>query len=484
MASTCAAAGMVNASAFTWPDLPVYSSGEADLVSLFRRSIPGTSDWRPWVAEVFSSLLECPNGTDLQLTRTASVPGQPDDKSYAFAKDPVSLGRDPENDVVLAPRSVGRRHARIVLEGSCYFLEDLGTPLGTYVNKRKMAPNERVTLASGDQFSIFPYRFTFTAKARWMRETNASVTAAEVKPVRWSDVAQSASSGHAGFTVAIHPLGHEAYLETSRSFLEEILRRLLHKFNPDAAVLALTPCDVSVFEYLISSTLERANRDIKLPLQLALGALNRRPSFAADTRGLELRFSIGLSGTSGAFRLFLPYSAIAAIGATYTAVGAVPFHADFRCPLTAGSAELSIGELSALEVGDIILFEPEPELLLPGAGHRGWKTVADDDNLTRFRLDNYFERRTLAVDDPRAETADTPQIPDLGALPVRLHVVLGEKELPYTEASRLVCGAIVELNRDKDATVSLWINGKRTGEGRLVQIEGRLGVQVIAWSQS
>jgi hypothetical protein len=59
-------------------------------------------------------------------------------KSYTFAKDVVSIGRDPESDIFLDNTGVSRRHARIVCAEGGVYVEDLGSANGTYLNQKKV----------------------------------------------------------------------------------------------------------------------------------------------------------------------------------------------------------------------------------------------------------------------------------------------------------------------------------------------------------
>lgn len=49
-------------------------------------------------------------------------------------RDRVSIGRDPANDIVLPEPAVSARHAIIIRRGSEFWLEDVGSTNGTYVN--------------------------------------------------------------------------------------------------------------------------------------------------------------------------------------------------------------------------------------------------------------------------------------------------------------------------------------------------------------
>jgi hypothetical protein len=76
---------------------------------------------------------------------------QRDASPVALGPEPVLIGRDPQNDVVLDDRRVSRKHAEIRLRLGRYTLYDLQSTNGTYVNGRRVA--ERV-LDDGDKISV------------------------------------------------------------------------------------------------------------------------------------------------------------------------------------------------------------------------------------------------------------------------------------------------------------------------------------------
>ena len=47
--------------------------------------------------------------------------------------------------------SVSRRHARLILEGGNYFVEDLDSTNFTFVNKQKLVPKTRQAVGDGDE---------------------------------------------------------------------------------------------------------------------------------------------------------------------------------------------------------------------------------------------------------------------------------------------------------------------------------------------
>jgi len=72
----------------------------------------------------------------------------------------VTLGRTPDNGVLLTDDRVSRRHALIHVQGGEeYWLVDLGSRNGTYVNERRV--HQPIRLSDGDQIRIGPFRLTF-----------------------------------------------------------------------------------------------------------------------------------------------------------------------------------------------------------------------------------------------------------------------------------------------------------------------------------
>lgn len=71
----------------------------------------------------------------------------------------VTIGRLPDNDVVIDNPAVSGRHARVYREGNHYVLEDLKSTNGTFVNDKPIA---RHTLLEGDSVLVGKHTLVFT----------------------------------------------------------------------------------------------------------------------------------------------------------------------------------------------------------------------------------------------------------------------------------------------------------------------------------
>lgn len=79
-------------------------------------------------------------------------------ESFPLEGDRMTVGRRPDSDVFLDDVTVSRDHALVVKRGGDFYLDDLGSLNGTYVNRRRIESHK---LADGDELQIGKYKLTF-----------------------------------------------------------------------------------------------------------------------------------------------------------------------------------------------------------------------------------------------------------------------------------------------------------------------------------
>ena len=73
-------------------------------------------------------------------------------RTYPMAQEPLSIGRADTCQVVLGDTYASQVHARVYPKDGAWFVEDLGSTNGTYLNRTKVtAPSE---LGPGDEIRI------------------------------------------------------------------------------------------------------------------------------------------------------------------------------------------------------------------------------------------------------------------------------------------------------------------------------------------
>ena len=76
----------------------------------------------------------------------------------AISGDRLTIGRRPDAGVFLDDVTVSRDHARVLVRAGEYWLEDLGSLNGTYVNRRRIDSHR---LEDGDELQIGKYKLTY-----------------------------------------------------------------------------------------------------------------------------------------------------------------------------------------------------------------------------------------------------------------------------------------------------------------------------------
>lgn len=82
-------------------------------------------------------------------------------KEFEVAEDPINIGRDQVNDIVIDNIGISRNHAKIELQGKKYVLTDLNSTNGTFVNKKKI---KQTILKDKDEIIIGKHMIFFISE--------------------------------------------------------------------------------------------------------------------------------------------------------------------------------------------------------------------------------------------------------------------------------------------------------------------------------
>ncbi len=93
---------------------------------------------------------------------TVTAEGRPP-AVYSLTPETTTMGRAPDNDLVLEGDGVSRRHASISFDGKGYLVEDLGSKNGTRVNGKPLAG--RHALVHGDVVALPGWSLKFDAES-------------------------------------------------------------------------------------------------------------------------------------------------------------------------------------------------------------------------------------------------------------------------------------------------------------------------------
>jgi len=82
-------------------------------------------------------------------------------ESFPLNADRMTIGRRPDSDIFLDDVTVSRDHALLVRRSGDYYLDDLGSLNGTYVNRSRIETHH---LQDGDELQVGKYKLTFLSR--------------------------------------------------------------------------------------------------------------------------------------------------------------------------------------------------------------------------------------------------------------------------------------------------------------------------------
>ncbi|MGC8801153.1 MAG: clostripain-related cysteine peptidase [Chloroflexus sp.] len=136
--------------------------------------------------------------------RLIAVSGSRAGHSFQLSDTPVTIGRSPDNSIVIASQLASRRHAEIRREGGVYVLVDLGSSNGTLLNGK---PIQRQILRTGDTFAIGDEVFRFEELPAATIEPTVPLAPTPPPPASWSTPSPPATPPAAGGGTPPAPTG-------------------------------------------------------------------------------------------------------------------------------------------------------------------------------------------------------------------------------------------------------------------------------------
>lgn len=85
---------------------------------------------------------------------------------------------------------------------------------------------------------------------------------------------------------------------------------------------------------------------------------------------------------------------------------------------------------------------------------------------------------TLVAQPPAATRAVPANLDMVLDVPVSLSVELGTTQLPMKDVLELGEGSVITLDKEADAPVELFINGRLIARGEVVVVEDRFGIKI------
>jgi len=83
------------------------------------------------------------------MTRLHVIEGTDKGRSFDFIKGTIGIGRSPENHIKIKDATVSRKHLKFIKKGDQFFIEDLKSKNGTFVNGKQLKPGVIIEIKQG-----------------------------------------------------------------------------------------------------------------------------------------------------------------------------------------------------------------------------------------------------------------------------------------------------------------------------------------------
>ena len=83
------------------------------------------------------------------MTRLYIMNGPDKGRSFDLKGDIIHIGRSPHNNIQIKDKSVSRKHLKIIRRGDKYFVEDLKSKNGTFINGNQISPGDEFEVKEG-----------------------------------------------------------------------------------------------------------------------------------------------------------------------------------------------------------------------------------------------------------------------------------------------------------------------------------------------
>ena len=88
------------------------------------------------------------------MTKLYVMGGRQKHQSFDLKSETIYIGRDQENDIQIDDKYISRKHLKLQRKGNKYFIQDLNTKNGTFVNGKQINPKELFELGEGHTIVI------------------------------------------------------------------------------------------------------------------------------------------------------------------------------------------------------------------------------------------------------------------------------------------------------------------------------------------
>ncbi|MCI0443297.1 FliM/FliN family flagellar motor switch protein [bacterium] len=416
---------------------------------------------------------------------------------YSFKQSTVLIGRSTESNILLKSPLVSKKHSEIVRRGVEFFLRDLNSNNGTFLNQVKLSPGGEVVLKNDDIVKVEPFELVVSLP----QDIGKRPLQIKLEGVRSRK--PPAYTNHIFVFFQVQPAGQTAVVAIETNVARWMVQKIITG-QKETPLTPWTEIETGLLEYLAAKVLATVNQYLQ-NARVVLQSVEKEEGAFQDwinTNSSIAELSFATESEIGMIYAFL-YLPVSVLSAPAPSNGMEflkkaewirkTVH-DFTVNL--GETHLPADQIALLEAGDILLVDKSRIKLENGnptgkaeiygdvlrRGVIGVSLVCDEDDICKLNVESLYQEGLKAMTDATKKTEEAQSEAGEGVLAsVEIPIVIEFARLKYSldEMAGIREGQIIELKKSQPDLVDLSIDGRIVASGKLVDIEGKLGVRII-----
>jgi type III secretion system YscQ/HrcQ family protein len=416
---------------------------------------------------------------------------------YSFKQSSVLIGRSTESNILLKSPLVSKKHSEIVRRGVEFFLRDLNSNNGTFLNQVKLSPGGEVVLKNDDVVKVEPFELVISLP----QDIGKRPLQIKLEGIR--STKERVFSNHIFVFFQVQPAGQTAVVAIETNVARWMVQKIITG-QKDTPLTPWTEIETGLLEYLAAKVLSTVNQylqNARLVLQSVEQEEGAFQDWSAANKSIaELSFATESEiGMIYAF-LYLPVAILAAPvsskGMEFLKKAEWIRKTAHTFTVNIGQTRLPADQIALLEAGDILLVDksriklengkPAGQAEISGdilrRGVIGVSLVCEEEDICKLNVESLYQEGLNPMTDANKKPEEAQSETGEGVLAsVEIPIVMEFARLKYTldEMAAIREGQIIELKKSQPDLVDLSVDGKIIASGKLVDIEGKLGVRII-----
>ena len=416
---------------------------------------------------------------------------------FRFSQQSVHLGRSNESHVSLKSPLVSKKHAQISRRGVEYFVKDLNSNNGTFLNQVKLNTGGEVLLRNDDVIRIEPFEIVVGLPAEVVK-----------RPLRFSLFSvrvrrESLGAGQIYTFFQVLPAAKTAVMVLESQVARWIIQKIVTG-QKESPLIPWTEIESGLMEYLAAKLLASANpllQESRLLLQTVEKDETAFQSWLSNQgEVVEMSFEAHTEiGMVYSF-LYLPESLLAESRAgdsatVYLSRAGWLRKLRYEFSVNLGISHLSADQISLLEAGDILLLDKSDVSMAEGMpagkveihssrlrrGVIGCSIHCENQENIKLTVESLYEEGLKPMTDASKKTEGAQPSGEgiLSSVEIPVLVELARLNYSLEELSQIKVGQIIEVKKPQPELVDLSVDGKVIANGKLVDVEGKMGVRIL-----